>query len=139
MEGRGAIFGPGEVEGVPIQAQARTGLTGYAISYGFDGNLLLLGTSPDIIGQGVAARHDGQGLVETGAFQTILKALSGRPTFFAYLGDEALIDLARTNMTAEEYQNRSDLVGLEAFEAIGLGLRLRPNRFDGVLYFLVPE
>jgi hypothetical protein len=138
MESRGAVFGPGEVEGIPIQTQAGTASTGYAISYGFDGDLLLMATSPDAIGQGVVARRAGGGLVNAQTFRAVLDPLPDELTFGVYLDDGALADLAQANMTADEYKNRDELVGLEAFEAIGLGLELQPDRFDGVVYFLVP-
>jgi hypothetical protein len=138
MESRGAVFGPGEVEGIPIQTQAGTASTGYAISYGFDGDLLLMATSPDAIGQGVVARRAGGGLVNAQTFRAVLDPLPDELTFVVYLDDGALADLAQANMTADEYKNRDELVGLEAFEAIGLGLELQPDRFDGVVYFLVP-
>jgi len=83
MESRGAIFGPRTVEGVALQTQAGTGLTGYAISYGFDDDTLLLGSSPAVIGQGVTARREGKGLVTLETFQSFLKALPDDPSLVA--------------------------------------------------------
>lgn len=138
MEGRGAVFAPTEVEGVVLQTQVGTEPSGYAFSYGFEGDNLLLGSSPDVIGQAVAARRDGVGLVTTEVFETVLQTLPDRPAFAAYLDSGPLVTTARANMTADEYQKSQEFQLLEAFEAIALGLRLEAKGFDGVLYFLVP-
>jgi hypothetical protein len=133
------VFGPGEIEGVALQTQAGTELTGYAISYGFDsvdGDTLLFGSSPDVIGQGVAARRERKGLVTTETFQAALATLPDDPSFVVYLNSKPLTSLLQANMTEEEYQGGG--YGLEAFEAISLGLRLKPDGLvDGVVYFFV--
>lgn len=141
MEGRGAVFGPGEVEveGVALQTQAGTEPSGYAISYGFDGDTLLFGSSPDVIGQGVTARREGKGLVTTQTFRAARAALPDDPSFVIYLNNGPLTSLLQANTTEEQYQERQEYLLLEAFEAIGLGLRLTPDRLDGVLYFFVRE
>lgn len=138
MEGRGAIFGPGEAEGVTLQTQVGTALTGYALAYGFDGDTLLLGTSPGIISQAVAEQRRGQGLVETETFQTIMGSAPGDSSFFAYLNSRPLISLQRVNMTEEEVQNSPEWRILEVFDAIGLGLRFELDRIDGAVYFFLP-
>ena len=141
MEGRGAVFGPGEVEGVPLQVQAGTQPTGYAIAYGFDpdNDTLLFGSSPDAIGQGVAARREGNGLITTPTFQAILAELPDDPSLVVYVNSEPYANLAQANLTEEQYRQREEYVLLEAFEAIGLGMRLQPDRLDGVLYFFVAD
>jgi hypothetical protein len=145
MEGRGAVFGPGEVQGVALQTQAGTGLSGYAISYGFDyGNgdddgadTLLFGSSPDVIGQAVTAQREGGGLVETPNFRSMLAALPDDPSFFVYLNSDPLTGMAQLNMTEEQYQSREEYLLLEIFEAVGWGMRLAPDGMDGVAYFFV--
>ena len=139
MEGRGAVFGPREVQGVALQTQAGTEPTGYAISYGFDDDTLLFGSSPDVIGQGVAARREGRGLVTTPTFRAVRAALPDDPSFVVYLNNEVLTSLLQANTTEEQYQKSPEYLLLEPFEAIGLGLRLAPDRLDGVLYFTVRE
>jgi hypothetical protein len=137
MEGRGAVFGPREVQGVALQTQAGTEPTGYAISYGFEGDTLLFGSSPDVIGQGMAAQREGKGLVTTPAFRTVLAALPKAPSFVVYLNSVPLTSLLQGNMTEEQYQKREEYLLLEASEAIGLGWRFTPDELDGVIYFLV--
>jgi hypothetical protein len=137
MEDRGAIFGPVEVEGVPLQTQVGTELTGYAVSYGFDEDLLFLGSSPQVIGRGIAAWRAGGGLVELEAFRTVQK-LPGEATLFFYIGSDALTELMRANTTEEELRN-SFFLAVQAFEAIGLGLRLDSERLEGTAYFLMTE
>ena len=139
MEGRGAVFGPGEIEGVPLQTQAGTEPSGYAISYGFDldDNTLIFGSSPGVIGQAVTARREGTGLVTTPTFRSFLETLSGDPSLLVYLNCGALTSLAQANMTEERYQENEEYLLLEAFEAIGISLRFAPDRLDGVVYFFV--
>jgi hypothetical protein len=139
MEGRGAVFGPAEVEGVALQTQAGTEPTGYAISYGFDDDTLLFGSSPDVIGQGVVARREDKGLVKTETFKTVLATLPDDPSFVVYLNNGSLTSLLRANTPEEQYQEREEYLIWEAFEAVGLGLRLTPEGLDGVLYFLMRE
>ena len=138
MEGRGATFASGEVEGIDIQSQLGTALSGYALSYGFDDGEFYFASSPEIIGQAVVAQREGTGLVETEAFQRVLKALPDESILVAYLQIGLLIDLVRANSTDEEYQVQGEILALEAFEAIGVGLRFQPGYLDGVFYFLVP-
>jgi hypothetical protein len=136
MESRGAIFGPAEAEGMPLQTQVGTGLSGYAISYGFDDGLLFFGSSPGVIERGLAARRNGGSLVETASFQYVLKTMPEEPILIAYVDSGSLRQLAQSNMTSEEYQN-SEFQGLESLEAIGLGLRIDQDRLDGTIYFLI--
>jgi len=141
MEGRGAVFGPGEAHGVALRTQAGTELSGYAISYGFDVDLdkdtLLFGSSPDVIGQAVTARRERKGLVTTPTFRSMVAALPDDPSVLVYLNSGSLTGTAQVNMTEEQYQNKEEYLLLELFEAIGLGLRLAPDRLDGVAYFFV--
>jgi hypothetical protein len=139
MEGRGAIFGPGTVEGVGIQTQAGTELSGYAISYGFDDDLLFFGSSPNIIGQGVAARREGGGPGASETFQSFLEILPDDPTLVVHFNSEPMVSLNQVNMTEEQYQRDDTHRIYEMFEAIGLGLRFAPDGIDGVAYFFVPE
>jgi hypothetical protein len=132
MEGRGAVFGPGEAEGVTLQTQVGTAPTGYAISYGFDGDLFLFGSSPAVIGQGIATQRDGKGLIETEAWRVAMAALPDKPTFVVHLQSASLISLVQANTTSEN-QALGDLEFLEPFEAVSLGLRLQPDRLDGIL------
>jgi hypothetical protein len=141
MEGRGAVFGPGETQGVALQTQAGTELSGYAISYGFDpgdgDGTLLFGSSPDVIGQAVSAQREGQGLVRTPNFQSMLAALPEDPSLLVYLNSGPLTGMAQLNMTEEQYHSNEEYLLLEVFEAVGWGLRLAPDRVDGVAYFFV--
>ena len=139
MERRGAVFGPREAEGVTLQAQVGTEPTGYAIAYGFHGDTLFFGSSPDVIGQAVSARREGDGLVTTDTFQAVLAALPEDPSLVIYLNSEPLISMAQANMTEEQYQNSQEYVLMEAFEAIGLGLRFQPGSLDGVAYFFASD
>ncbi|MEJ2736895.1 MAG: hypothetical protein P8189_25580 [Anaerolineae bacterium] len=136
--GRGATFASGEVEGIDIQSQVGTALSGYALSYGLDDGVLHLASSPEIIGQVVVARREGTGLVETEAFQTVLEALPDESVLVACFQMQLLLDLVRANSAADEYQVQGEILALEAFEAIGAGLRFQPGYLDGVLYFLLP-
>jgi len=137
MEGRGAVFGPGEVEGVSLQTQAGTKPTGYAISYGFDGDTLLFGSSPEVIGWGVVARREGKGLVTTPTFQSFLAVSPDAPSLVVYLDSRSLTGLAQANMTEEQYQTNEEYILMEAFEAIGFSLRFAPDGLDGIMYFFV--
>jgi hypothetical protein len=138
MEGRGAVFGPEEVEGISLRTQAGTRPTGYAISYGFDGDTYLFGSSPNVIGRAVAAQREDEGLVTTEAFRATRAALPGDPSLFIYFNPGALTSLAQANMTAERYQNNLEYVLFEAFDGIALGLRLpRDGQMGGVIYFYV--
>jgi hypothetical protein len=138
IEDRGAVFGPGEVGGVPLQVQAGTELTGYAIAYGFDDDILLFGSSPTVIGQGIAARRKGNGLAADATYRAALAILPDAPTFVVYIDTQLLTSTARTNMTEEQYQSSEEIVGLEAFEAIALGVQLKSDgAIDGVTYFFV--
>jgi hypothetical protein len=138
MEGRGAVFGLGEAEGVALQTQVGTASTGYAISYGFDDNLFLLGSSPAVIGQGIATQREGQGLIETEAWRVAMAALRDKPTFVVHLQSASLIGLVQAN-TTKENQSLGGVQFLEPFEAVSLGLRLQPDRLDGILYFFLAD
>jgi len=138
MEGRGAVFGPGAVEGVPLQVQVGTELTGYAIAYGFDDDMLLFGSSPAVIGQGIAAQREGNGLAANATYHAALTVLPDAPTFVVYVNTQLLTNTARANMTEEQYQNSEEVIGLEAFEAIALGVQLKSDgTIDGVTYLFV--
>lgn len=139
MEDRGVVFGPGEIEGVTLQTQAGTELAGYAISYGFDGETLLFGSSPDVIGQAVAVRREDKGLVRTPTFQAFLETIPDSPALIFYYNTGPLTRLAQTNMTEKGYQNSIYHI-LEVFEAVGLSLQFAADGWvDGVAYFYVSE
>lgn len=138
MEGRGAVFGPGEAEGMTLQTQVGTALTGYAISYGFDDDLFLFGSSPAVIGQGIATQREGRGLIETEAWRVAMAALRDKPMFVVHLQSASLISLVQANTTSE-YQSLGGLQFLEPFEAVSLGLWLQPDRLDGILYFFLAD
>jgi hypothetical protein len=140
MEGRGASFGPAAASGLDLQVQAGTGVSGYAISYGFDGDTLLLGTSPEIIGRWADARRANDGLPSSEAFQAVTRALPPDPSIFLYMDAAAMKSVLQANMTAEQYEQQNQQVGvlLEVFDAIGLGLRMSPDMIDGALYFYMP-
>jgi hypothetical protein len=138
MEGRGAVFGPREAEGVPLQTQVGTELTGYAISYGFDGDTFLFGSSPAVVGQAVAASREHRGLVTTAAFRAARRVLPDAPSLVVYLNCGAMTRLGQANMTDEQYQQNIEYRLLESFEAIVLGLQLPSNgQVGGVIYFFV--
>jgi hypothetical protein len=138
MEGRGAVFGRREVEGVTLQTQVGTELTGYAISYSFDGDTFLFGSSPGVVGQAVAASREHSGLVTTAAFRAARRVLPADPSLVVYFNCGAMTRLAQANMTDEQYQKNLEYRLLESFEAIVLGLRFPSNgQMDGVVYFFV--
>ena len=139
MESRGAIFGPGEVEGVAVHTQVGTELSGYAITYGFDGDTLLFGSSPDAIGQALVARRDQHSLGLTEGFQALLAALPADSSLIIYLNGEPLTRLYQANTTEEAYETGLGYVLLETFESVGAGLRFTPERMDGVMIFFAPE
>jgi hypothetical protein len=140
MEGRGATFSSQTVEGVgrgiELQTQVGTALAGYAVSFGFDGDVLLLGSSPGIIDRSVSARRDGTGLVADPAFRAVLNTMPKEPAFFVYLNRPSLTEMLKANMTEDQYNQSQEY---EAFEAISLGLTLSMDRIDGTLYFYMPE
>jgi hypothetical protein len=139
MEGRGAVLSPQEIQGLPVQTQVGTGLAGYAVSFGLNDQDFILGTSPGAIEQSVTARHDGNGLVKDAVFQAVLDTLPRDPSFFVYLNRPVLTDIAQTNATEQQYSQSQELVGLEAFDAIGLGLKLGTDVIEGTLYFFMAE
>ena len=139
MQARGAVFGPGEAAGVSLQVQVGTAPSGYAIAYGFDEDTLLFGSSPAVIGQGVAARREGKGLLANPAIQEVLATLPEDSSFLLVLNVEPWANLLQANVTQEQYQNRPEYVGLETFETIGFGIHFAPDGMDGAMYFYVPE
>lgn len=139
MEGRGAVFGLEEINGISLQTQVGTRPSGYAISYGFLDDILFLGSSPEIIGRALDAQRQGDGLIMTPTFRAVLAALPDDPSLLIYLNNGALARLAQANMTEEQYQKNQEFRGLEAFEAIAAGLRFAPDRIDGAVYFFMQE
>jgi len=140
MESRGAIWGADEREGIALQIQVGAEATGYAVTYGFDGDTLLFGSSPDIVEQAAAARREGQGLVKSKTFRTVRQTLPDDPTIALYLNLEPLLELYRANTSPQELQGGlMEYLVLEPFQAIGLGLQLQSDRLDGVLYFLMTD
>ena len=137
MERRGAVFGPREVEGARLQVQAGTAPSGYAVSYGFDGDVFLFGSSPDVVGQAIAAERRREGLVTMPTFQAAQAALPADSSFVAYFNCGPLVTLIKANRTEEQYQRTPENRLLESFDAIAFGLDLAPDRFEGVIYFFV--
>ena len=134
MEGRGAVFGTQEVEGVEVQAQLGTAASGYALAYAYEDGILYLGSSLEAVDQGISGRGDG-GLSQTDAFQVVSAALPDEAAIAGYVQGGALTDLLQANMTAEEYADPLSIFGLfRLFESIGLGVRFEPERLYGVLY-----
>jgi hypothetical protein len=134
MESRGAIFGAEEVEGVTLQTQMGTRPSGYAFSYGFDGDTLLLGSSPDVIGQGLIAGREGTGLTSDPAFRTVMATLPDAASFVLYLNGERLVELIDVNASPDQAPGvEYELLSL--FEAIGLGLQFESDRLDATVYF----
>jgi hypothetical protein len=139
MEGRGAVLSPQRVDDLQVQTQVGTEPTGYAISFGFDDDQFLLGTSPGIIDQSVSARRNNKGLVRDGTFCAVLNNMSHSPSFFAYLNRPSLTEMAKANMSEGQYEQNEELYALEAFDGIGLGLNLDANEIDGTLYFYIRD
>jgi hypothetical protein len=139
MEARGTVFGSDRVEGVDIQKQVGTAATGYALAYGFDGGRFHLGSSPQILAAAFAARRDGDGLADWAAFPAVAQDLPADPALAIFLNVPALFELARANLPGDEFQADEAYQILSTFEAIGLGLRLRPDQADGVLYLYMPD
>jgi hypothetical protein len=139
MDGRGAVFGTSETEGAILQTQTGTGLSGYAVSYGFEDGILYLGTSPDIIGQGIAARRDKQGLVNTDPFRAVAQKMPEESSLLFFLRGESLSELGWANMAEEEYQRSGIPLFTDPFDGIGLGLWLEDDAFQGTIYFLTAD
>jgi hypothetical protein len=138
MESRGAIFGTEEVEGVTLQTQMGTRPSGYAISYGFDGDILLLGSSPDVIGQGLVAGREGTGLTSDPTFRAVMATLPDDASFVLYLNDGPLVELIDVNASPDQGPSvEYELLSL--FEAIGLGLQFEPDRLDATVYFFTSQ
>jgi hypothetical protein len=139
MESRGAILSPKTVGDVELQVQVGTEAMGYAISFGFDGDVFVLGTSPAIVEDGASAARAGNGLVANPAFQSVLSKMPQSPTFFLYLNTPAFVDLRRANLTAYQYEQSPEISDLEAFDAIGLGLNFSPDVIEGTVQFYIRE
>jgi hypothetical protein len=147
LEGRGAVLATGEVAGLEVQTQVGTQLSGYALSFGLDGDTLYVGTSPEIIHRAVVAGSGDSGLVGTAAFQTILAQLPEDSFLLGYVSSRASIELLRANAGGEQDPASSAIQILETFDAMGVGLRLESGqagdaglgRVEGVAYFLMEE
>jgi hypothetical protein len=138
METRGAIFGAEEVEGVSLQAQMGTRPSGYAISYGFDGDTLLFGSSPEVVGQALIAGREGTGLTSDPAFQAVAATLPDDASFVLYLNGERLLELIDVNASPDQAQSVEYQL-LSLFEAIGLGLQFESDRLDATVYFFTSQ
>lgn len=137
MEGRGAVFGAVQA-GVPVQVEAGTRVSGYALTYGFDGDTLLLGTSPTIVRRGVAAARARYGLAQTEAFRAVSQAWPAGSTLGVYLDIGQMNALNEANTSAGAYEIMG-VSGLDAFRAIGVGLRLRTDGLEGVMVLLLSD
>jgi hypothetical protein len=138
MESRGAIFGAQEVEGMTLQTQMGTRPSGYAISYGFDADTLLLGSSPDVIGQGLIAGREGIGLTSDPAFRAVMTTLPDDSSFVLYLNGGSLVELIDANTPPDERQG-AEYQLLSLFEAIGVGLQLDQDRVDATIFFFIRQ
>lgn len=135
MEGRGAVFGTQEVEGAGVQAQVGTAASGYTLAYAYEDGVFYLGSSLEVLGQGISSGRGDGGLGQTDAFQVVSAALPDKPTIAGYIQSGPLAELMQANMTAEEYADPFSIFGLfRLSDSIGLGLRFEPERLYGVLY-----
>jgi hypothetical protein len=140
MEGRGAVFGLQELDGVEVQAQVGTAASGYAIAYAHHDGVLYLGTSPQVVGQGIAAAGGDGGLDEVTSFRQVRAALPDEPTLAGYVSGQGLIDLLQANLPEDQYSDPNGIASqMAGLEAIGLGLWLEPERLYGVFYLWLGE
>jgi hypothetical protein len=138
MESRGATFGTEKVEGVTLQTQMGTRPSGYAVSYGFDGDTLLLGSSPAVIGQGLVAGRERTGLTSDPSFRAVMATLPDDASFVLYLNGERLVELIDVNTSPDQDQGVEYEI-LSIFEAISLGLQFEPDRLDATIYFFIRQ
>ena len=139
MQERGVSFGAAEVEGVTLHIQLGTGASGFALSYGFQDNVLFLGSSPDVVGQALLAQREGNGLVTSDAFRVVRANLPDTSSFLFFIDVPTLVKTAETNMSEAQLEQDGVWSTLQVFEAIGLGLRLESQRLEGAAYLLLPE
>jgi hypothetical protein len=138
MEGRDAVLGDDVVEGVSIHRQVGTEMSGYAVAYGFDGDVFYLGSSPDAIGKGAAAQRDGTGMGNEAAYQVLLDAMPGNAFFTSYVQGGRLLEVLEANVPvgAENVANLA-FEAAAAFDGIGLSLSISPERIEGVFYLVL--
>jgi len=139
MQGRGVSFGAAEVEGVTLHIQLGTGASGFALSYGFQDDALFLGSSPDVVGQALLAQREKNGLVTSDAFRAVRANLPDTSSFLFFIDVPTLIETAETNMSEAQLEQDEVWSILQAFEAIGLGLRLESERLEGAACLLLRE
>jgi hypothetical protein len=124
MESRGAIFGTEEVEGVTLQTQMGTRPSGYAISYGFDGD----------IGLGLISGREETGLTSDPTFRAVMATLPDDSSFVFYLNSGPLVELIDVNTPPYQSQG-AEYQLLSLFEAIGLGLQFEPDQLEATIHF----
>jgi hypothetical protein len=108
--------------------------SGYAISYGFDGDTLLLGSSPDVIGQGLISAREETGLTSGPTFRAVMATLPDDSSFVFYLNSGPLVELIDVNTPPYQSQG-AEYQLLSLFEAIGLGLQFEPDQLEATIYF----
>ncbi|MCL7454452.1 MAG: DUF3352 domain-containing protein [Anaerolineae bacterium] len=147
LEGRGAVLDTADLTGMELRTQVGTQLSGYALSFGLDGGTLYMGSNPQIIEQAVVAGSEGSGLLSTAAFQAVLPQLPEGSFLLGYVSSQPLIELIQFNTDGEQDGPSAVVQFLDAFDAMGIGLRLEsepaggagPGRVEGVAYFLMEE
>jgi hypothetical protein len=137
MEARSAILEEDVVEGIAIRRQVGTEVSGYAVSYGFDGDVFYLGSSPEAIGKGLAAGRDGGRLLDEAAYQVLLDRMPVDAFFTGYVHGKRLVDLIEANVPADaENVDNALFEAAAVFDGIGLSMSISPERVNGVLYLV---
>ena len=139
MQERGASFGAAEVEGATVHTQLGAGASGFALSYGFQDDALFLGSSPGVVGQALLAQREGIGLVSSDAFRVVRANLLDTYSFLFFIDTPTLIETVGANMSEAQLEQDQVWSTLQAFKAIGLGLRLGSERLEGTAYLLLRE
>jgi hypothetical protein len=139
LHSRGGVFAGDSVEGVPIRRQVGLEISGYAPAYGFDDGTFYLGSSPAAIGKGLVARREDNGLVAQPAYNVFRDALPEEAFYAAYLNGDSFLELLQANTPDAQSVGEPTAAMLSAFDGIGFGLALTPERLDGVLYLVIQE
>jgi hypothetical protein len=147
LEGRGAVLGTADAGGLEVHTQLGTRASGYALAFGLEGDILYMGTSPQIIGQAHVASREGAGLASTEAFQIVSGELVNDPFLVLYIGGQPYLEQLLLHAFGAQSGAGVTEQPLTAFEAIGVALRLEPGssdgdgpaRVEGVAYFLMRE
>ena len=144
VESSGAVFGDDTVDGLAIRRLVGTEASGYAPAYGLgDVSFYAAGSfyadsSPEAIGQALAAQREGRGLVTQPAYQVFLQAVPDRAFYVGYIDGQHLLSLNQANTPAD--QPADDWLTMAgSFDGLGLGVAVTPERVDGVLYLVILE